>query len=218
MRMTKYTLWTLAALLAGCVPLTPTSPPVEAITGQTTQAIAPDAALDPNPPIYRVGDRWEYSDGYGAEVTEITADGLSTFKRLDKIGDWFKRRGLFKMESLIGSKKRVEVYRTRSPENDIYPLAVGKKSEFDREYLINDKDLMVHRSTWRVVGRQTIEVPAGKFDCWVIEVEDWSLKSNWLGIEKWFYSPQARNFIRMEYQYGQAPRGSRVLVRYHLAS
>ena len=40
----------------------------------------------------------------------------------------------------------------------------------------------------------------------------------WTGFERWWYSPQAQNYVRMEFKYGPEPDGSRVLMNYHLAS
>ena len=66
---------------------------------------------------------------------------------------------------------------------------------------------MVHASSWTVEGRETITVPAGTFDCWLIVWRTRSLRSDWTGFERWWYSPQAQNYVRMEYKYGAEPLG-----------
>jgi hypothetical protein len=74
----------------------------------------------------------------------------------------------------------------------------------------------VHASSWSVEGRETITVPAGTFDCWLIVWRSRSLRSDWTGFERWWYSPQAQNYVRMEYKYGPDAEGSRVLMRYQI--
>ena len=44
-----------------------------------------------------------------------------------------------------------------------------------------------------------------------------SLKTDWTGYERWWYSPKAKNYVRMEYKYGESPESSRVLMSYSLA-
>jgi hypothetical protein len=76
----------------------------------------------------------------------------------------------------------------------------------------------VHASSWSVEGRETITVPAGTFDCWIIVWRSRSLRSDWTGFERWWYSPQAQNYVRMEYKYGPDSEGSRVLMRYQIGA
>jgi hypothetical protein len=87
---------------------------------------------------------------------------------------------------------------------------------FQREYLSNNR-LIIHASSWTVEGHQRITVPAGTFDCWVIVWRARSLKSNWTGFERWWYSPETQQYVRLEYKYGAGATASRVLMRYHLA-
>jgi hypothetical protein len=44
-----------------------------------------------------------------------------------------------------------------------------------------------------------------------------SLTDDWTGFERWWYSPQVKNYVRMEYQYGSVT-GSRVLTHYTLVA
>lgn len=162
-------------------------------------------------PSWRMGDYWEYSDGYGLQVVE-TDGKVATLKRTDRPDDWVKRDGLFKIDSMDDGVQRKVIYRSPDP-SALFPLVIGKNVSFVREYLA-DKKLHVHKTSWAVLGRETIEVPAGKFDCWVLEWSTRSQKSNWSGYEKWWYSPEVRNYVRMEYRYGKVPDSSRVLVKY----
>ena len=36
--------------------------------------------------------------------------------------------------------------------------------------------------------------------------------TNWTGFERWWYSPEVRHYVRMEYRYGKHPVSSRVLM------
>src|SRR5207248_2444628 len=40
---------------------------------------------------------------------------------------------------------------------------------------------------------------------------------NWTGFERWWYSPEVQQYVRLEYKYGAGDTASRVLMRYHLA-
>jgi len=36
-------------------------------------------------------------------------------------------------------------------------------------------------------------------------------ETGWTGFERWWYAPEARHYVRLEYRYGDQPVGSRVL-------
>ena len=198
-------------LLGGCASTgEPSLPSDDSVAG----AMKPEATttdLFHGPPQWPLGRSWEYSDGYGLRVIE--ADGnRAVLERTDKDDSWVRRDGLFKMDSLDDGIRRQVIYRYPNPET-FFPLAVGKTVSFAREYL-KEKKLHVHKTSWRVVGRETIEVPAGVFDCWVLVWDTRSQRSNWSGYEKWWYSPEVSNYVRLEYRYGKAPNLSRVLMTY----
>lgn len=164
-------------------------------------------------PDWSVGSEWRYSDGYGLKVTSTGPQG-TVFDRLDAPGQWFSRLGFIRKDAASATATRSSIYRT-VPDNAGLSLSAAAPLTFQREYMSNGK-LMVHASSWTVEGRETITVPAGTFDCWLIVWRTRSLRSDWTGFERWWYSPQAQNFVRMEYKYGAEPLGSRVLMRYHL--
>ena len=166
------------------------------------------------PPQWREGDSWEYSDGYAVHITNIE-NGIATLERLDQKGLWVKRKGLFKIESQDPSAYRRLVFRA-GDQADLFPLAMGKHIAFTREFLA-DGQLRVHRTTWSVDGSETIEVPAGKFDCWILTMHTQSLNSDWQGYERWWYHPDIKHYVRLEYKYGNTPPASRVLMRYKLS-
>jgi hypothetical protein len=179
-------------------------------------ALAAPAAQAPNivaAPQWRVGSTWEFSDGYGLRVASV-ASGTTVFERMDAPGQWFSMRGFLRQDAESPTAKRQTIYRSVPPNaGDV--LSDSQPLTFQREYLSNDKTI-VHATSWSVEGRQTISVPAGTFDCWVLVWRARSLKGNWTGFERWWYSPEAQLYVRMEYKYGAMPTASRVLMRYRL--
>jgi len=164
-------------------------------------------------PSWSVGDTWKYSDGYELSVTKTIPDGRTVFQRQDN-SNWFTRRGFFREEAKSERVHRHVVYRAPNPLK-LFPANHGKPVSFIREYMRNDK-LIRHRTSWQIEGRETITVPAGTFDTWVLVWRSDGLDSNWRGYERWYYSPAVRNYVRMEYKYGEAPDGSRVLMSFNV--
>ena len=164
-------------------------------------------------PDWSLGSEWRYSDGYGLKVASVSPQG-TVFERLDAPGQWFSRLGFIRKDASSGTATRNSIYRT-IPDSAGFSLTAATPLTFQREYMSNGK-LMVHASSWTLEGRETITVPAGTFDCWLIVWRTRSLHSDWTGFERWWYSPQAQNYVRMEYKYGAEPASSRVLMRYHL--
>jgi len=166
-------------------------------------------------PDWSAGSEWHYSDGYAVKVTSVSPKG-TLFQRLDAPGQSFMRNGFIRTDSTSATATRKAIYRT-VPDNAGESLSAAKPLTCQREYLNNGK-LMVHASSWTVEGRETITVPAGTFDCWVIVWRTRSLRSDWTGFERWWYSPEAQNYVRMEFKSGSEADGSRVLMNYRLAS
>ena len=185
-----------------------------AMTGssQAVPASVPPSAVV-QAPDWSVGSEWRYSDGYGLKVTSAGPQG-TVFDRLDAPGQWFSRLGFIRKDAASATATRSSIYRT-VPDNAGLSLSAAAPLTFQREYMSNGK-LMVHVSSWTVEGRETITVPAGTFDCWLIVWRTRSLRSDWTGFERWWYSPAAQSYVRMEYKYGAEPLGSRVLMGYHL--
>jgi hypothetical protein len=166
-------------------------------------------------PAWKAGSEWSYSDGYSLRV-KSTAGDVTVFQRLDAPERWYSRRGFLREDSKSNTALRKIIYRTAAPTAGMF-LAMGSPLAFHREYLSNGK-LMVHNTSWSVEGREKVSVPAGQFDAWVIVMRTRSLKSNWMGFERWWYSPDVQHFVRMEYKYGSSPEGSRVLMSYNLGA
>lgn len=199
----------ILALLGGCV--SSGQPRGSSGIGPVDVKETTLAKLNPGPIQWHKGDRWDYSDGYSLQVAEVN-HAVARLDRLDSHGDWIERDGLFKVGSKSGDTIRRVVYRNPDP-HAFFPLKEGKKIEFMQEYLAN-KQLRVHQTSWNVAGKERIAVPAGAFDCWVLELETRSTISDWVGREKWWYSPLVGNFVRMEFSYGKNKPSSRVLTHF----
>lgn len=188
-------------------------------TATPTPAASPTPAAAPTrlasqpfaPPRWAVGDMWRYSDGYGMTVVESNGD-TAKFQRLDDPAQWFVMHGLFREEAKSRAAQRNVVFRSENPMA-LFSAPVGKPIVFMREYTRNGVTVR-HRTSWTVEGRETVTVPAGTFDTVVAVMRTRSLTGNWVGYERWWYSPAVRNYVRMEYKYGETPESSRVLVTY----
>lgn len=177
--------------------------------------------------IWREGEWWKYDDGYFIQVSHVDKKtGVTDFSRLDvakPAKSWIKRLGFFKEESLSpnGIRRRV-LFRSQDPIPAIYPLKIGNEARFRREFEVwedsngRNKDVTkhTHETSWRVVERTRIEVPAGRFTCWVLEWRSHNPATGWFGFERWYFSMEAKNYVRMEYKYGNHPSGARVLLEY----
>jgi cell division septation protein DedD len=179
-----------------------------ASTAQTAPAVAADSILAPS---WRVGAEWRYSDGYGLRVSKA-GGGTTLFQRMDAPGQWFSRYGFLRQDARSATATQQTIYRTISPNAGLQ-LTSSAPLTFQREYLSNGKQ-QVHATSWSVEGKETITVPAGTFDCWIIVWRTRSLKTNWTGFERWWYSPDVQHYVRLEYKYGETPAASRVLLSY----
>ncbi len=185
-------------------------------TAHAGAAPQPAASTDSVPaPQWRAGSLWEYSDGYKIKVTSVL-NGVTLFDRLDSPGQWFSMRGFLRQDAASAATKRQTIYRTVPPTAGD-TLSASSPLTFQREYLSNSQ-LVAHVTSWTVEARETITVPAGTFDCWVMVWRARSLKGNWTGFERWWYSPQAQMYVRMEYKYGNTATASRVLMHYEQVS
>lgn len=200
-----------ASLAAACTVETP--PPV-LTTASPANADPTRLAAQPfAPPQWAVGDTWRYSDGYGMRVVETRGDAAK-FQRLDDPSQWFVMRGVFREETKSRAALRNVVFRSEDPMA-LFTAPPGRPVVFVREYARNGVTVR-HRTSWTVEGRETITVPAGTFDTVVLVMRTRSLTGNWVGYERWWYSPAIRNYVRLEYKYGEAPESSRVLVSHEV--
>ncbi|MBP2295462.1 hypothetical protein [Azospirillum rugosum] len=165
------------------------------------------------PPQWRVGDTWQYSDGYGMRVTEVNGPA-ARFQRTDAPGQWYIARGPFREQLQSRNALRQVVFQSEDPQR-LYTVPPGEPVVFRREYMRNGV-LVRHRTSWTVEGTETITVPAGTFDAVILVMRTRSTTGNWTAYERWWYAPAVRNYVRMEFKYGEAPDNARVLTAYSL--
>jgi hypothetical protein len=165
-------------------------------------------------PAWRVGSEWEYSDGYGLRVT--ASDGsLTRFQRLDAPEQWVARRGFLRESSQSATTARRLLFEDLPPGTGTV-LSTSTPLTYRREYDAGGVT-RVHATSWTVERRERVRVPAGEFDCFVLVMRTRSLNDDWSGYERWWFSPEVQNYVRLEYRYGPDEAGSRVLMRYALA-
>ena len=167
--------------------------------------------LSVNAPLWKKGEEWRYSDGYGLRISDVKGN-LTRFQRIDDPKQWFSRYGFLREEAQSHDAFRKVVYRTEPPSRGL-KLSANNGLVFTREYLVNNQ-LRVHRTSWVVEGTETITVPAGQYDCIIIVMRTRSLRTAWKGFERWWYSPKLKHYARIEYKYGDSQISSRVLVSY----
>jgi len=196
-----------ALLLAGCASKEPLDFGAEQ-AGIYAQPIRAEA------PAWQPGSEWRYSDGYGLQVVRVEGP-ITTFRRIDDPTQWIARKGFLRDDSQSQTRFRKVLFEDLKPGAG-FALDSAKPLTFRREFVSGDAT-HVHATSWTVERREHVKVPAGEFDCIVLVMRTRSLTSDWSGFERWWYSPDAQNYVRLEYQYGPEAAGSRVLTSYALA-
>ena len=194
-----------AAVLGGCS---------QASSGLMALA-ATEAADRVEAPRWRVGSEWRYSDGYGLKVVR-TEGPITTFQRLDDPRQWISRRGLIRESSRSSTGERRLLFEGLPPGAGLL-LVAGAPLTYRREYTAGSAT-RTHVVSWTVEGRDVVNVPAGQFDCVILVMRARSLSGGWTGYERWWFSPQAQGYVRLEYRYGPDAEGSRVLMTYNLSA
>ncbi|PCI40846.1 MAG: hypothetical protein COB46_05960 [Rhodospirillaceae bacterium] len=202
----------MATVLAGCVQTTPTPSNKPVLAPAPTAPQPPKVVMDLQPPVWKKDHTWVYSDGYALQVEKVFPNGNAKLVRLDVPKTWVVRKAIFKQESSNPRAHRLVVFRTLDPMT-LFKVQAGQSIHFIREYTKNKK-LIRHKTSWTIEGKEQISVPAGTFDTWVIVMRTESLDTNWVGFERWWYSADVNNYVRMEYKYGDSQASSRVLMSY----
>jgi hypothetical protein len=200
-------------------------------------------------PKWRPGECWRYDDGYGLQVIAglleeewanldrqgrgetqgLRAKGTTVFQRIDDPRQWQIRKGLFIEASRSDSAYRLTMLRSADPA-EIFTLPprtpVILRHEYRRLPLSGESGSqrqIRHNQSWVVEGKAKVSVPAGSFETWVIVMRVRSVDGGYTGWERWWYSPEAKMPVRMEYEYnaetmgGRRDAGERNLVRFGLA-
>ena len=186
-----------------------------ALTDLAPCALAPVGSDEVRAPVWAVGSEWQYSDGYGLKVTRVEGP-VTTFERLDDRTQWVTRRGFLREDAQSGTTMRKLLYENL-PSGAGQVLSVKTPLVYRREYMAGTTQL-AHATSWTVEGRELVKVPAGQFDCIVLTMRTRNVDDGWTGYERWWFSPVAQNYVRMEYRYGPTSNGSRVLTSYRLGA
>lgn len=171
-------------------------------------------AVSVHAPDWKPGSQWEYSDGYGLRVLRVEGP-VTTFQRLDDPQQWVVRRGFLREDAQSATTLRKLLFEDL-PAGEGSVLSSRAPLTYRRQYQAGSTQYS-HVTSWTVEGRETVKVPAGEFDCVVLVMRTRNQADGWTGFERWWFSPRAQMFVRMEYRYGNTPDGSRVLTRYRLA-
>lgn len=133
-----------------------------AVCARAAAADAPAAR-----PEFKVGDRWEFrqraASGAATELTrevvEVRGDGIVRMKQ--------ENGNVLDYDNALNF-----VTRDRGPEHARalvrYPIEVGKSWDFTRGL---ENPTLSERGSAKVAARETITVPAGRFECYRIEAE-----------------------------------------------
>lgn len=210
--------------LAGCSATTPPAG-VSAVLNElrnSPSSVTPAAAQEVpmlgsvvtvEAPVQTVGSEWHYDDGYGLRVAQV--NGMVTqYRRTDDPNQWVLRRAFLREDSQSQTIYRKLLFSDLAP--DAGAKLVSNVPLIYRREFTSGGVFHSHLTSWTVEGREHVSVSAGEFDCWVLVMRTRSLTDGWTGFERWWYSPEVKNYVRMEYQYGQET-GSRVLIQYALA-
>ena len=123
-------------------------------------------------------------------------------KNLDEALDWLKKaRSKFDaaLDAAYGEQARTAL-------RTLFPPAVGKSAHFD----VPSINEFVWRISYTMKGRQTLTVPAGRFEAWLIEYEQRGVVGNTFLGRQTFALADNGMIIRREGTVvrGRAPAGS----------
>ena len=118
----------------------------------------------------------------------------------DDPSQWIVRRGFLREDAQSSTVLRKLLF-AGLPPGEGTVLSGDSPVTYRREYMAGDVQRN-HVTSWTVEGRETIKVR--------------NTEDGWTGFERWWFSPRAQNYVRMEYRYGNNPMGSRVLTEYHV--
>lgn len=174
----------------------------------TVSAVQAQTPLAGDPPAVKVGDTWRW-------VRSDRRTGLKEHENVRTI----KSVAADRIEAVetdgsalyTGDMSAVETawwVRTPPARFALYPLAVGKKWEFD--YVQNNKTGNRAKVRWQysaeVAAQEKVKVPAGEFDTFKLVYKgswnnDTSGRSGRAALTTW-YAPAARGTVKIEYEDG----------------
>lgn len=169
-------------------------------------------------PSYVPGEYFAFDDGTSVLVTAV-ADGLVTWKHHN--GAVSTGYPNFIIPDLTWtSADRSSQGRTTAPPDLLWPLAPGKRGQFDFEQTISHKDgrtpdQVSRRWTCEVEGTSRVTVPAGRFDTVVIACNRYSSTSgSWRATQRFYYAPEVGHYVLREDRHRSGSNTRRELVAF----
>jgi len=190
------------------------TPQQSLINLKTKEPLVPEATL----PDYAVGEYFTFDDGTTAMVTEISGE-LVTWEYNN--GTVSKRYRNFIIPALTWtSAKKHSKAKTTANADMLWPLAVGKRSQYDFQRVISKHDgtdaTRLSRS-WNctVEGTMRVSVTAGTFNTYVISCRRYSNTSHkWRATRSYYYAPDLGHYVIRKDTYRGRPDKKRELVSY----
>ncbi len=147
-------------------------------------------------PVWHAGDRWVYSWTTGTEGGIKTSDVIGVQEvggvryyilRVDNV-DRFYTLDLHWAAGVVDSKV---VARAAPPEPWFnWPLAVGRRWEYQGMFEERNRKDPMHE-TYKVVGGEEVQVPAGTFQAYKLVRE-----VNSIVVDQYWYAPEVRWYVK----------------------
>jgi serine protease Do len=181
----------------------------------TTNAVAvqgaPALGWMPKP-----GDRWKYRHSYGRQVTgvvtieimsvsgsaineRVTFDRSRSFMQLRDIYPQFASDRFQKLVVLPGGYQLAEINPYMPPDAELSPGKIWR--DISGEFSVQGASRRTLISEMRVIGRETIEVPAGTFNAWRIETISSRLDQNSVSFNVrciYWHAPEMQRAVRIQ--------------------
>jgi hypothetical protein len=168
-------------------------------------------------PTWNVGDKWVFNQEGPMEVTGLDAQCYTVkfsggiFRRDASGIALFEKSNLNVKYRLEGNKRKE--YRDLRKKILNFPLALGKQwsdlIQYDAQQTTINRAAVEVSETFRVLGWEEVEVPAGKFKAIKLEYKCEPKLRSGMGwtthdVSKalYWYSPEVKNFVKCHYEKG----------------
>ncbi|HEX6978932.1 MAG TPA: hypothetical protein VF342_06510 [Alphaproteobacteria bacterium] len=134
----------------------------------------------PDPGAFTTRPGTIYTNSLGNTIT-VTGVVGRTVRFVDQNGKEFSSHALLYAQNpkVIGNESVIAAI------DSLWPLEVGKQAE---AWVYNPD--WSWKLTWKVLGRETVNVPAGSFDAWLIEHTEASMGDYYIGKSQTWYAPE----------------------------
>lgn len=166
-------------------------------------------------PVWNVGDKWVFNREGPMEVTGQDAQCYTVkfsggiFRRDASGIALFERSNLNVKYRLEGNKR--EKYNDLRKKILNFPLVLGKQwsdlIQYDSQGATFNRMAVEVSETFRVLGWEEVEVPAGKFKAIKLEYKcepKWRTGMGWItgNVSKalYWYSPEVKNYVKCQYE------------------